>query len=473
MFPPGQEPLPGFTERARRVLSLAQEEAQHFQHNYIGTEHLLLGLLREGQGVAAQVLESMGVSLDQARTTIVSIIGRGDRIVLGEIGLTPRAKKAIELAGDEARRLGHHYIGTEHLLLGLLREGEGIAAAVLENAGINLEKGRTATIQLLSQNTVSSGGPDKPSPTPDTARLRGRDRFDKFTERARRVLSLAQEEAQHFQHNYIGTEHLLLALIREDGGIAAKVLNSMNVSLDQARSTLEFIIGYGEHIVHGEIGLTPRAKRVIEFAVDEARRLGHHYIGTEHLLLGLLREGEGIASGILESLGVDPVRVRAATYRMIETKSHLLLFPEPYPFNERTRQALAIAVGEATNLKHARPGPEHLLLALWHEEITNTSSILNSLNIDLVRARAEVEKLAVGKATPSQGPGSPTRLAIAHIYLAANEAEQRGQQEIAPEHLLLSLLSLEYGAVNTLLTRLGIDKEALRRRIYDSLQDKP
>jgi len=144
-----------FTERARKVLSLAQDEAQRFNHNYIGTEHLLLGLVREGDGVAAKVLANLGVELQKVRSAVEFIIGRGDRIVLGEIGLTPRAKKVIELAVDEARRLNHHYIGTEHLLLGLVREGEGIAAGVLESLGVNLEKVRTQTIQVLSQSGVN------------------------------------------------------------------------------------------------------------------------------------------------------------------------------------------------------------------------------------------------------------------------------------------------------------------------------
>ena len=115
--------------------TLAQDEAQRFNHNYIGTEHLLLGLVREGEGVAARVLENMNVELAKVRTAVEFIIGRGDRPVVGEVGLTPRAKRVIELAIDEARRLGHNYIGTEHLLLGLVREGEGIAAGVLESPG--------------------------------------------------------------------------------------------------------------------------------------------------------------------------------------------------------------------------------------------------------------------------------------------------------------------------------------------------
>ena len=141
-----------FTERARHVLTLAQEEAQRFQHNYIGTEHLLLGLLREEEGIAAQVLSNLGIEVDQVRHAVEAIIGRGRRLDLGELGLTPRAKKVIELAMEEARRLNQRLIGTEHLLLGLIREGEGIAAGVLEDRGLQLEQVRTETLRVLRQH---------------------------------------------------------------------------------------------------------------------------------------------------------------------------------------------------------------------------------------------------------------------------------------------------------------------------------
>ena len=155
-----------FTERARKVLTLAQEEAQRFNHNYIGTEHLLLGLVREGDGVAARVLSNMGVQLPKVRSAVEFIIGRGDQAPTGDIGLTPRAKKVIELAVDEARRLNHHYIGTEHLLLGLVREGEGIAAGVLESLGVNLEKVRAQVMQVVNQSSSSYNQPKQSTKTP-------------------------------------------------------------------------------------------------------------------------------------------------------------------------------------------------------------------------------------------------------------------------------------------------------------------
>jgi ATP-dependent Clp protease ATP-binding subunit ClpC len=144
-----------FSERARRVLTIAQEEARSLNHSYIGTEHILLGLVREEEGVAARVLTNLGIGLGKVRSAVEFIIGRGDKPGTGETGLTPRAKKVIELAIDEARQMGHNYIGTEHLLLGLLREGEGVASSVLDSFGITLERARAEVAHILTQSTPS------------------------------------------------------------------------------------------------------------------------------------------------------------------------------------------------------------------------------------------------------------------------------------------------------------------------------
>jgi ATP-dependent Clp protease ATP-binding subunit ClpC len=167
-----QDRFEKFTERARHVLALAQEEAQRFRHNYIGTEHLLLGLIREGEGIAARVLRNMGVDLADVRQAVEKIIGRGEHFVVGEIGLTPRAKKVIELAVMEARNLDHHYVGTEHLLLGLIREGEGIAAGVLENLGIKLERVRREVLAELGRSPAR-GSINKPPPVALLATIAG------------------------------------------------------------------------------------------------------------------------------------------------------------------------------------------------------------------------------------------------------------------------------------------------------------
>ena len=139
-----------FTDRARRVVVLAQEEARLLNHNYIGTEHLLLGLIHEGQGVAATSQESLGISLEAVRAQVEEIIGQGQSAPTGHIPFTPRAKKVLELSLREAKQLGHNYIGTEHILLGLVREGEGVAAQVLVKLGADLSRVRQQVIQVLS-----------------------------------------------------------------------------------------------------------------------------------------------------------------------------------------------------------------------------------------------------------------------------------------------------------------------------------
>lgn len=155
-----------FTKRARRVLVLAQEEAQSLNHNYIGTEHLLLGLVREESGVAARVLKDLGVEPQTLRKTVEEMTGRGERKVVGKIGLTPRTKRVIELAVDEARSLGHNYIGTEHLLLGLVREGEGIAVDVLKSLGVELDRLRTRTARIMMESPAQSQGKRGENQTP-------------------------------------------------------------------------------------------------------------------------------------------------------------------------------------------------------------------------------------------------------------------------------------------------------------------
>ena len=143
------------------------------------------------------------------------------------------------------------------------------------------------------------------------------DKLDRFTKRSRRVLTLAQEEAVRLNHNYIGTEHLLLGLVREENGVAVKVLRELGVEPDQVIRAVERTVGRGERAPFAKPSLAPRTKRVIELAVDEARLMGNHYIGTEHLLLGLVREGEGIAVNVLRGLGVNLDGVRQQTARNI------------------------------------------------------------------------------------------------------------------------------------------------------------
>jgi hypothetical protein len=148
-----------FSDRARRVMVLAQEEARRLDHDYIGTEHILLGLISEGEGVACVALKSLGISLDAVRQQVEGIIGRGQQEPPGHIPFTPRAKKVLELSLRESKQFGHNYIGTEHILLGLIREGSGVAAQVLVKAGADLKRVRQQIIQMLNEHPAGGPGP--------------------------------------------------------------------------------------------------------------------------------------------------------------------------------------------------------------------------------------------------------------------------------------------------------------------------
>ncbi|MBF8286327.1 MAG: ATPase domain protein [Dehalococcoidia bacterium] len=295
-----------FTERARRVLTLAQEEALRFNHNYIGTEHLLLGLVREGEGVAAKVLANLGVELNKVRSAVEFIIGRGDRAVMGEIGLTPRAKKVIELAVDEARRLGHHYIGTEHLLLGLVREGEGIAAGVLESLGVSLEKLRAEVTRILSQSmpqgAAQGGRAATRTPTVDqlgidlTAAARG-NKLDPVIGREKEIERVVQILSRRTKNNpvLIGEPGVGKTAIVE--ALAQRVIKGEVPEMLQGRRIVTLDIGslVAGTKYRGEF--EERLKKVIE----ELKSAGNCilFIDEMHMLVGA-----GAAEGAVDAANI-------------------------------------------------------------------------------------------------------------------------------------------------------------------------
>lgn len=484
-----------FTDRAKHVLTLAQEEATFFQHHYLGTEHLLLGLLREEGGTAARTLAGLGLTLDQLHIATEEFVGRGPGGDQVEIQMTLDAKRVVDMAVSEAQRMDSALVDTEHLLLGLLQVTECDAIQILQSFDIPLEKVRvraqrfanfTKSFKIKHPSGQRLAGADLPF-TPQI-RISERDRFDKFTERSRKVLSLAQEEAQRFQHNYIGTEHLLLGLVREGEGVAAKVLQNMGLELSQVRQAVEFIIGRGDRIVLGEIGLTPRAKKVIELAVDEARRLNHHYIGTEHLLLGLVREGEGIAAGVLESLGANLEKVRTNTIQVLSASgapsmtyrtSRIVQTPhsEEAPPEEvrkqlqdialtpSAQQVLVFAQSCSHTFQHGYVGTEHLLFGLARINDEPASKVLHDQGITFDKVVSALNStLGCGINTWSGTvPLTPRVLEIFH--LASDLAKQRNQPAVGPEHILWKLLAINDGSANDIFTQLHVNAEDLRTKL--------
>ena len=276
-----------FTERARQVVVLAHEEARSLKHRQIDSEHILLGLLREEEGIdiAGRVLESLDITVERVRAEVVRTVGAGAELPSGQIPFTPNTKKLLELALREALLLGQNYIGTEDLLLGLARETDSVAARVLLHFDADSEKIRTQVIRTL-------GGPGgRPEPIRVSGEAPGKGgMFERFTERARQVIALAERESGELGHDHIGSEHILLGLLREREGVAGRALEALGVTLEQARTGVLGRIAAGERTSSGQPPFTPRAKRMLELALREALAVGHDCIGTEHILLGLARE---------------------------------------------------------------------------------------------------------------------------------------------------------------------------------------
>ena len=296
-----------FSERARRTITVAQEKARGAGDCCVSTEHLLLALVADEDCVAARILVLLGVRLARVRVETTRLMAHGDGDGSQEITLTPRAQRVMHLAREEAQRLGNDYIGTEHLLLGLVHEGDGLAGRVLLGLGVDLERTRQEVMLLQDVNPRDVVAAE----TREEQRREKGSIWPRFTERARRVILFAEEEAGQFGQRYVSTEHLLLGLVADWDSVAVRILNLLGVGPGRIRSEIERVIARGDGSARAKLQLTPRAKRVIDFAHIEARQLNDPYIGTEHLLLGLLRVDEAFAARALDKLGITLEGVRA------------------------------------------------------------------------------------------------------------------------------------------------------------------
>ncbi len=277
--------------------------------------------------------------------------------------------------------------------------------------------------------------------------------FERFTERARQVVVLAQEEARRLSHNYIGTEHILLGLLREEEGLAARVLESLDVTIERVRTEIRRLVGSGEEVTSGQIPFTPRAKKVLEIALREALSLGHNYIGTEHILLGLVREDEGVAARILLSFDLDAERIRNEVIRALTGPGERVAVRPGGPGGERREELEGAWLGGlATILRKLQrdivleldrlPDSGDLLLALASAPDTRAAQALRAAGIDLdalaravgqVRAGARPSGAELGRAL-DRATRAKQAAAAAEEYEAAaglREEENRLRAELS------------------------------------------
>lgn len=298
-----------FTDRAKKVMQLANLEAHRFNHEYIGTEHILLGLVIEGQGVAAHVLKNLDVDLHRICIEVMKIIPRGhDPVTMTKVPLTPRAKKVIEYAMEEARGFEHNYVGTEHMLLGVLRETEGVGAQVLINMGLELREVRQEIVTLLGEPVREPADARVSSQVTHFRELGSME----YTERARKVMLLAAEEVYNFGHTYLGPEHILLGICREGTSVGVKVLQTEGLSESRVRDEIEVLLRGGAELKGQHFQLTSAAFDGILLASSIATLCDAERVDSDHLLLGLLKESETLSrdreriiAELFRNLGAD------------------------------------------------------------------------------------------------------------------------------------------------------------------------
>ena len=315
-----------FTEKAIKVIMLAQEEARRLGHNFVGTEQVLLGLIGEGTGVAAKTLKAMGVTLKDARVEVEKIIGRGSGFVAVEIPFTPRAKRVLELSWDEARQLGHNYIGTEHLLLGLIREGEGVAARVLENLGVDLNKVRSNVIKMLGESkptqatatagTASGGKTKTPSLDEfgtDLTLAAQEQRLDPVVGREKEIERVIQILARRTKNNpvLIGEPGVGKTAVAE--GLATRIVNSEVPDILEGKKVIQLDMGLLVAGTKYRGEFEERLKKIM----DEIRQAGNIIliIDEMHTLIGAgAAEGAIDAANILKpALSRGEIQVIGAT----------------------------------------------------------------------------------------------------------------------------------------------------------------
>lgn len=310
-----------FTDGLRRTLQRARDASAEFHHQYVGPEHILLGVLQDEDAVA--LLGDLAIRAEAVRAELTRSLKPGNAPPGDDFPYTTNAKRVLEYSMHEARELSHSYIGTEHLLLAIVHEGKSPAAELLHSAGLDLQAARAA---MRRRAPAPPRGPEPPTPllrrVAGVVQHIGSPGGYNFTDRTRKVLQMAREEAARLQHEYVGTEHILLGLVREGGGVACAVLANLNVELEAVVAKVDEIVKKGWETPRApDLPYTSRAKKVLEFAMSEARELNHSYVGTEHLLLGLLREAKGIAAQVLTDAGVSLEQARAETLRLLTEDS--------------------------------------------------------------------------------------------------------------------------------------------------------
>ena len=465
---------------------LAQEESRRLGHNFVGTEQLLLGLIHEGTGIAAKALKSMGINLKDTRVQVEKIIGRGSGFVTVEIPFTPRAKRVLELSWDEARQLGHNYIATEHLLLGIIREGEGVAHEVLKILAVDLDKLRIQVISLIEKSgAISSDQALKLRTFPFESKGE-MPPLDKLSDSVLRAIVFAREETRRLGHKEVLPEMIFLGLIAEENSLAARSMKEGGVTLETARADVEKAIGRGSGLIPVNSPFSEQTRELLKMAWDTTRGFSQDTLTSEHMLFALLRLDGRKGEGALRKYGTGAAKLMfnltkefrkapmglTTVTELTDPDSSQETLPDPLSrFTQKAVEVMMFAQEESRLLGHNFVGTETILLGLLRENTGIGGIALKSQGVNLEKARIEVEKI-IGRGSGFVAVEIPfTPRAKRSIGYAWDEARFLGHTSIGTEHLLLGLLREGEGVAARVLEILGVSNADLRKKILEQLKE--
>lgn len=453
--------LDKFTEKAIRAVILSQQEARELHAKEIGTEHLLLGIIKEGTGIPVRVLKAVGIVIDDLKKQInAPSVNKQEPNTANEIKFSNQAIRALKLASKKAKALGYMYVGSEHILIALLSDNNYNSVKILKDLNVDISRVKDTATRITTHRSASRAHPEIQSSKKLLEISKAVQQrlyelpFNISDDDTATLLNNAKSNLTITQNETIGTEHLLLAILQLDNTQLQAILDNEGINTHIIHDKLQDINkDRSLEFMECSYQLTPVAYKALEIAIDESVNLGYGSVKPEHILLGILKENKGIAIEILKSLSINP----KSLYNKII-----------YPIEKQKPPTLSIiklAQIEAMRLEYNVVGTEHILLGILSMASGLAYQVLSDLGVVLKDARAEVEKITGFGSTDSIKEMSFTPRVKRLLELAWDEAKKFDSRRIESEHLLLAIIKLKDCLAMKVLEKLGVDSVEIKQGI--------
>jgi ATP-dependent Clp protease ATP-binding subunit ClpA len=459
--------LDKFTEKAIKAVINSQEEARRLSHSQIGTQHLLLGLVQEGTGIPVRVLRAVGVTIEELREKVAESKSLTKNTgILNEVIFSNQAIQALKDASEQAKNLGYVYVGSEHLFISLLSNENFAAVKVLKDLEVDVDRIIETVTRITVKRSLNRAHPEIQQSKKLTEISKAIQSkifelpFSLESESTSEIINLAKQEMKAFNNDTIGTEHLLLAITKSQNNNLKSLLEENNINYNQLLEYLSYHQDRSPEYLDVNFQLTPVAFKVLEKAHEIATTLGYGSVKPEHIMLGMLKEDKGLVKAIFENKSINTQQLYQRIIEPIEKQ------------RPPTLSIIKLAQEEARMLDYNVVGTEHILLGLLSVGIGIASNVLQNLGITLQDARHEVKKVVGYGSYDSNVEMTFTPRAKKLLELAWEEAKRKDYTRIESEHLLIAITKLKDSMAMNILTGLGVDSIEITQGIMTSLDSK-